>query len=91
MSAELLTAIVSIGWSLCLSYLPGVKDWWEGLTTEQKQAGTGLMILASAGGVYAVSCYTDWFGLACPDTPTILASLLTALVASQGMHKLTKG
>ena len=91
MSAQLLSGIVATALSLGLSYIPGLAPWWKALSTVQKQAGTGLMILASAAGTYAVACYTEYFGLVCPDLPTVAGSVLAALVASQSIYKLSKG
>jgi len=97
MDAELLGGIVGVVLSLIFSYVPGVARVWEGLSGESKRLVMFMMLLATAGCVYGLACagIAPALGLqvSCDMTGAIdlISILIAALVANQGIYKITKG
>ena len=90
MSAELLSAVAGGVLSLIMSYVPGVKTWWDGLTGQYRRTVMGVLILAAAGGAYWGACAGYWQG-ECGNWQMYLQMALAALVTNQSVYKITKG
>lgn len=97
MTSEFLAASAAIVLSLALSYLPGLSPKWDALTTDMKRVWTAALLVAVAGGAYALSCagLGAQLGIAvtCDQGGAVEAvkALIAALIASQGTYLLTKG
>ena len=77
--------------SLLFSYVPGVKDAYEKLTPDFKRLVMLGLLLLSAVGVYATSCYAVFPTVECTRDGVIglVKVFFLALVANQGTHKLS--
>jgi len=90
MSAELLSSIAGIAWSLIFSYVPGVSGWYEKLDgTYKRLIMLGLLVVTAAGS-YGFACL-GWFnvaGLACNQSgiEKLVSSFILALVANQSAY-----
>lgn len=93
MSAELLASAFAILLSLGCSYIPGLKDGFDGLKKTTKQMIMGLGIIVIAAAAFGLSCagLVD-VGLTCDQAGALgLAQLaIDALIANQGVYLLTK-
>ena len=88
MSAEQLGAYAGIVLSLALFYIPGLSDWYNGLTP-QKQAGImALLLFAVAASVYGLAC-VNWYNAVTCDTEglkQIINVFIAALIANQSVY-----
>jgi len=97
MSEIELGGIVAALLSLVFSYVPGLNAWFDALKTEYKRLiMLGLLVLVSAV-IYGVACagFAPAIGVTatCDEAGAIelLKILLAAIVANQGVYKITKG
>jgi len=92
MDVEQLSAIAGAVLSLAFSYVPGVKDWFEGLLSGQKQAIMGLLLLGTAGAVFGLSCggVLDWVVCSKEGVLGLVDVLIAALLANQTAYLITK-
>lgn len=97
MTAEELSLIAGAVLSLLFSYVPGLSAWWEKLETEVKRLGMLLLLTTTAVVIYALSCagVAQDLGIfvVCDKAGAIelFMILVMALIANQGVYKLTKG
>ena len=56
MQSEQLSAIAGIALSLAFSYIPGLRGWFDTLTSQYKQAVMGIALILTAGSVFALTC-----------------------------------
>ena len=92
MSADLLASIVAILLSLGFSYIPGLSDWFDPLPATKKQAIMGVLLVTVALGVFGLSCGQIIAAVTCDKQGALglLQVLIAALVANQGVYKLTR-
>jgi hypothetical protein len=92
MTAESLSALVGVVLSLVFSYVPGVKDWFEGLQSGSKQALMGLFLIGASVAVYALACAGVYEGVVCDQAGAIefFKVLVAALMANQSVYLITK-
>lgn len=92
MSSELLASVVAIVMSLSFSYIPGLSDWFDPLPPTQKQAIMGGLLVIVALGAFGLSCGQIITAVTCDKTGALglLQTLIAALVANQGVYKLTR-
>lgn len=85
MTPESLAAAAGLVLSLALAYVPGLKNWYAPLTTEQKAQWMGLLLVVVAGVTLAYNC--QW-ATACITSDWKLAFdvLVSALVANQATY-----
>jgi hypothetical protein len=91
-----LSAILGTVLSLIFTFVPGLRTWFEGLTSEQKAQFMAVGIVLIAVGVVALSCTGFISALVCTQatimsfaTGTVVNAIL-ALVANQSVHSLAK-
>lgn len=87
MTPESIAATVGLVLSLSLAYIPGLKDWYNPLTSEIKVFVTGLLLVGIAAGTLAFNCH---WATACitADWGSALTVLIAALVANQSTYVL---
>jgi len=92
MSAEQLAAIAGVVLSLAFSYIPGVKDWFEGLQSDHKQALMGVLLIAVAASVFGLSCSGILEAVTCDKAGALglINVLISALIANQSIYLITK-
>lgn len=88
MTPEQLGAYAGIVLSLAMFYIPGLSDWYNGLTP-QKQAGImALLLLAVAAGIFGLSC-ANWYNAVSCDVEGVkqlVNVFLAALIANQSTY-----
>lgn len=91
MTAEVLSLMASAAISLICSYIPGVKDWYDALTGDNKRMVMGAAIVLVGAGSFGLSCAGILADATCSkDGAVALVKLvLLALSANQGMYVLT--
>ena len=92
MDAKELGAIVGLLLSLGFSYIPGLKVWFDGKSSDTKQAIMGLSLVIVAGAVFGLSCAGVFDTVACTREGFIgfVGVLVSALVANQSVYLITK-
>ena len=92
MSDDLLASIAAIVLSLAFSYIPGLSDWFDPLPATKKQAIMGVLLVLVASGVFGLSCGGIVSTVTCDKQGALglLQVLITALVANQGVYRLTR-
>jgi len=89
MSAEFLSSVAGIIWSLLFSYVPGVSGWYEKLDGTYKRLIMLGLLAVSAGGAYGLACL-GWFnvGLSCNQAgiEKLVSSFVLALMANQSAY-----
>jgi len=88
MTAEELGAIAGTALSLVFSYIPGVKDWFDGLKPDYKRMLMAVLLIAVSAAIYGLSCYGVVDAVECtqPGILGLVNVLLAALVANQGTY-----
>jgi len=93
MNAELLAGALSILMSLGFSYIPGLRDKFEGFDRAEKQLTVGILLIVIALVSFGLSCagVID-VGLTCDEAGAVglVSTLISALVANQSIYGLTK-
>lgn len=87
-----LPAIAGVLLSLGFTYIPGMSDWYEKLTAQQKSLlMLGLLLLACVV-ILGASClgYSNEVACAQEDVKKLFLSFVTALVANQSTYLVTK-
>lgn len=92
MTSDLLASLAGIALSLAFAYVPGLRDWFDGLTTEYKRLVMAGALLIVAAGTLALSCggVLDPPVVTC-DKPGIVGlaqAFVFALVANQAAYGL---
>ena len=96
MDASQLAALAGGALSLAFSYIPGLKTWFDGLTTGYKQLVMGVALIVVALVVFGISCAglgaSFGWSVACTAAGAVgfLQVLITALVANQAVFLITK-
>lgn len=92
MTSEQLAGLTGIVLQLLFEYLPGVSDWFGGLTAVTKRLTMAGLMAVTAVGVYFASCYTMWAAVSCDNAGimSLISAFVAALVANQGAHLLFK-
>jgi Mg2+/citrate symporter len=87
-----LSSLVGLALSLVFSYVPGLKDKFNELESGQKQAVMGVLLVASAGAVFGLSCAGVVDSVTCDKAGAVglVEVLVAALVANQSTYLLTK-
>ena len=91
MDAELLSAIVGIGLSLAMSYVPGLKNVWEELQSDYKRAIMGALIIVAGLAVWQGGCQGLWEGAQCEGWQDMARAIVAALWSNQAIYKITRG
>lgn len=97
MTAEQLAAIAGVVLSLSLSYVPGLRTWYEKFNTEQKRLVMIALLVLVTAGTLAVSCAGYGPDLGIPVTCDrlgillLVKALVAALAANQATFLITKG
>lgn len=92
MTAEVLSGVLAILWSLILNYIPGVNDWYAKQTSGIKSLIVliGLFVISAVSIGIACAGLAGDFGISttCDKSGIIEAGkvFVIALVASQGMY-----
>ena len=92
MNAELLAGTSGIVLSLAFSYIPKFKDWFYGLDGNYKRLAMLVVLMATAGGIYGLSCTGRFdIAVACDlDGALGLVELFVlASIANQTAYQLT--
>ncbi|MFA5714409.1 MAG: hypothetical protein WC998_01540 [Candidatus Paceibacterota bacterium] len=92
MTAEQLALIAGAVLSLCFSYIPGLKDWFDPLENKYKQAIMGGLLLVIAFAVYGLSCAAVFNYFTCDKAGflEVVDILIKALIANQSIYLITK-
>ncbi len=92
MTAERLALITGAFLSLCFSYIPGLKDWFEPLENKYKQAIMGGLLVAVAFAIYGLSCAAVFNYFTCDKSGLmqVVEILVMALIANQSVYLITK-
>ena len=98
MTAETLSLAAGAVLSLAFSYLPYLSDWYGKIASQGKRQVMALALALTAGAVYSLGC-TGWSGLGGLLTVTcdqagaeaLVKAFFLALVANQGIYKISKG
>ena len=92
MSVELLASIAGIVLTLAFSYIPGLSDRFDPLPATTKQAIMGGLLIVVALGAFGLSCGGIVASVTCDKSGALglLQTMIAALVANQGVYKLTK-
>lgn len=90
MTPETLSAIAAGLLSLVLAYVPGVRERFAALATDQRRAVVGALILVSAIGALGATCANVYVTVTCdPDGVNVLVRcVIAALVSNQGTYTL---
>jgi hypothetical protein len=87
LTADLLSSVAGIVLSLLFSYVPGVKDWFEGLDGTYKRLVMLALLVVVSGGIFALSCYGVLAGyVECTEAGAweLVSVFVAALIANQG-------
>ena len=92
-SPELLAAVYAGILSLALTYIPGLNTKWAALGEDVKKLVMGAGLIAISVAVFAVGC-APALGIVFVECSTggavkLLSILISALIASQAIHRLT--
>jgi len=87
-----LTAIAAGLLSIGLEYLPGIAPRYDRLSPQGKKLTMLILLVASAAGLYGLSCADVLIYVACTTKGLLdLAGMIVvAITANQGVHRLTK-
>ena len=90
---ETLSAVFGVLLSLFMSYVPGVKTWFDKQPAINKRAIMAVGLFLVAGGAYGLSCADVINIVACTQAGvlTLVSSYIAALVANQSTFLITKG
>jgi hypothetical protein len=97
MTAEGLAALAGVALSLALSYIPGLKDWYDGLGEDKERRLMGGLLVVVAGAIFALSCggLGPDLGISVECSTSgalgLVQVLLAALMANQAIYVITKG
>lgn len=82
--------------SLIFAYIPGVKDWYDKLTSQKKQGIMALALLVVSGAIFGLACL-DWLGSIAPDLAVtcdqqgalgIIKVFILALIGNQATYSI---
>lgn len=96
MDAVGLSALAGLVLSLLFSYVPGLKDWFDGLAATSKQLLMGVLLVVIAAVVFGLSCAGLGASLGISVACTVeggygfLQVLIAALVANQSVYLITR-
>lgn len=96
MTADTLSMFAGAILSLVFSYVPGLKDRFDGLYAEYKRLAMLLLVIAFAAAAYGLACsgLASDFGLSVtcdrPGLVSLARAVILAAVANQGTYSLTK-
>ena len=90
MTAEMISGLAGILLSLIFAYIPGIKDWFEGLEGTHKRLVMGAALLMAAGGALALSCWQIIDTVSCTKAGIVALtqSFIAALVTNQATYSL---
>jgi multisubunit Na+/H+ antiporter MnhG subunit len=91
-TAESLALVTGAILSLCFSYIPGLKDWFEPLENKYKQAIMGALLIVVAFAIYGLSCAAVFSYFTCDKAGfmQVVEILVFALIANQSIYLITK-
>jgi hypothetical protein len=91
MTAEQLSMIAGVVLSLAFSYVPGLKTWYAALEGTQKRLVMLCVLLASALGIFGLSCAKLWVMVACSQQGALqlVEIFFTALISNQATFLIT--
>jgi hypothetical protein len=91
MTATELSAIAGVVLSLFFSYVPKINTWFASLASEYKRLIMLGVLLATALGVYGVSCLGWWPVVTCDQVgiKSLAEALLMAAIANQTAYSLS--
>lgn len=92
-TGEVLSAIAGIILSLALSYIPGLRDWFQALPSDTKRAIVGALLVVVTVGIFLAGC-AGWIqGVGCDQDRALdlVGMLISALVANQAIYSITPG
>ncbi len=91
-TAESLALVTGAILSLCFSYIPGLKDWFDPLENKYKQAIMGGLLIVVAFAIYGLSCASVLNYFTCDKTGLmqVINILVMALIANQSVYLITK-
>lgn len=88
MTSETLSRIAGIALSLAMNYVPGIREWYEKLSSVQKAGVMALLIIGAGVAVFAVSCWGIAPYVECSQQGAwgLLGSVINALIANQATY-----
>ena len=88
MTVQDLGAIAGIVLSLAIAYIPGIRGWYEALTSEKKAQVMGALLVGSAVGVFLAACAGLYALVPCTTegAKEMVSILIAALVANQATY-----
>jgi len=92
MTATELSAIAGVVLSLVFSYIPGVKNWFDGLESVFKQAVMGGVLIFVTGVIFGLACYGVIVAVECTQAGALglIMALIAALAGNQSTYLITK-
>jgi len=88
MESNLLVGLAAAALSLLFGYVPGLREWYEGLDSVRKAQVMGALLVIVAVGVFLAACYTPWQVATCSEEGAwqLVELLIMALVANQATY-----
>lgn len=92
MSVELLSGVSGVVLSLSFTYLPGLKAWFDQLTSQGKSLVMLALLGIVAGSIFGLSCANVLGYVTCDNEGAYkaLTIFINALVANQGAYLVTR-
>ena len=92
MTATELSAVAGVVLSLVFSYIPGVKNWFDGLESGYKQAVMGGVLIVVTSAIFGLACYGVIVTVECTQAGALglVMALIAALVGNQSVYLITK-
>lgn len=92
MSVELLSGVSGVILSLSFTYLPGLRVWFEQLTSQGKSLVMLVLLAVVAGSIFGLSCANVLGYVTCDNEGAYnaLTIFINALVANQGVYLVTR-
>lgn len=91
MTAELLASVAGVVLSLAFSYVPGLRPWFDKLSSDYKRLVMLGALLVVAVGAFGLACIGQYAALTCDEAGawTLVKAFLAAAVANQAAYALT--
>ena len=91
MTPESLALLSGVILSLAFSYVPGLRQWYDGLTPDRKRLVMLAALFVAVAGTFALSCtgYGDQFACTTAGAYDAVSVFLLAMVANQATYLVT--
>ena len=92
MTTNELSALAACILSLSLTYVPGLRHWYAGLSAEGRAGGAAASIVLAAMGAFIAGCAGIVGTIDCTQQgwQALLQSVISALAASQSLYMVTR-